>query len=774
MKEFLLKFQSNNTVRIILVAGLVLILTYLLPTVTTIDYDYQIGSIWIDQDVIASFAFPVYRDIESYEPERQLAMKNTIRSFDRVDTVTRIVLSNAKILFTYIRKVCDKEIDFRNTPVSPDYARFIHDSLRNAIIPTFSSLPIDAADWLRLISIRDNKKNKKYTGISLADLQGFIEQQALSILKIGYLDKLKSDFTKSTLAIQEGKQERIRSIAQFIDWNDVDSLIKEQFIAAHPGQDSLVKTVEKIFLFLLKPNIIFNQERTQIAIDWNVDHVPRTSGIVKENERIISKHDRVTPEIKAKLDSYRKAKIERSGHINVVLVTIGKAGLIILILFILAVYLYQFRKKIFYDNARLLAISILIILEGLLTHLTFSLNTSIPIQYFIVVPTASMLLTIMFDSRVGLNGTVVIALLVGAIRGNDYSIMLASLAAGAISVYTVRDIKNRIQIFRSLAFIFLAYAFTIVILGLQRYADSSIIVHELLFAFGNSILSPVFTYGLLVFFERVFGITTDLTLLELSDFNHPLLRNLSTQAPGTFHHSIVMGTLAEAAAKAIGANPTLARVGAYYHDIGKIAEAEFFVENQLGTANVHEGLDPKESSKHIINHVLYGIDIGNQYNLPQRIIDFIPAHHGKGIVSYFYEKEKRKNPDTDVDDFTYPGPRPQTKETGIVMLVDTIEAAARALEDPTIEQIDKLIKEIMKKRLDSGDLDECDLTMRDLNEIEKCFLGILAGIHHSRIKYPSQEEEEEARKNAERTAKLLRLPSTIEMLARRMKKIDAS
>ena len=259
----------------------------------------------------------------------------------------------------------------------------------------------------------------------------------------------------------------------------------------------------------------------------------------------------------------------------------------------------------------------------------------------------------------------------------------------------------------------------------------------------NAVMSPVIAFGLLIFYEKVFKITTDLTLLELSDFNHPLLKELSSKAPGTFHHSIIMGNLSEAAAEAIGANQILARVGCYYHDIGKIMKPQYFIENQLDEYNKHNELNPTVSTKIIIAHVTDGIALAKKYKLPQEIIDFIPMHHGTTLVSYFYDKAKKSTKE-ELSDYIYryPGPKPQTKETGIVMLADAIEASTRAIEDPTPQKLESKIREVIKVRFMEGEFDECDLTLRDLTHIKDSFMKVLIGIHHHRIKYPDKNQLE--------------------------------
>jgi putative nucleotidyltransferase with HDIG domain len=385
-------------------------------------------------------------------------------------------------------------------------------------------------------------------------------------------------------------------------------------------------------------------------------------------------------------------------------------------------------------------------MEGLFAYLARELDVNAPIEYLIFVPAASMLLTIIFDSRVGFYGTVIIAFLTAGIRGNDYTIALASLVAGALSVYTVRDVKNRTQIFRSLGFIALGYTIAILAIGMERFAPVHVILEQLTFGVTNAIISPVLTYGLLIFFERVFKVTTDLTLMELSHFNHPLLRQLSEQAPGTYHHSMTMASLAEAAALAVKANEVLARVGAYFHDVGKVVKPTYFVENQKGSRNKHDKLAPRMSSLIISAHVKDGIALAREHNLPEEVIDFIPMHHGTTRIEYFYNKAlhlaQGSEDETKVDeikdqDYRYPGPKPQTKETGILMLADGIEASARTLDDPSPQKLEALIDDFIRRRFGEGELDECPLTLKDLTKIKAAFLSVLVGIYHTRVKYPA-------------------------------------
>ncbi len=764
------ELKSGTTSRVLL--GLVLVVTISLffPSGLEHQYEYREGDIWIDEDLIAPFAFSIYRDPELVEKERQEAASSTPMSFDREQGLSDRIADTLVLILTRIERISRGELSALGRRQRAAAFPRIADSLSR--ITTKSAVPVlSGAQWKLWLTLLDGRVSAQ----QMQEARGVLAAVTRAIYSKGVLDREKRNFRQPVLALRIDSTTEIRTpVREFLDRADVSAAFRAQLSESFPKDTVFVQALVGFATKMTPPNIVYNNEQTQFAIQAAVNNVLRTDGIVKENERIVSRHERVTPEIKRKLDSYMRTKSERSGDVNEVLQFLGKAGHTIAILFLPVIYISLFRKRIMNNNSRLLLIGVIILLISVLSHLTYTLPLKGPVQYLIVVPTAAMLLTVIFDSRVAFYTTTSISFLVGALRGNEYSIIIASILAGSLAIYTVRDIKNRTQIFRSLTYIFLGYAFAILVNGAQRGVSFGDIGVEMAFAFANAVLSPVFTFGLLIFFERVFRITTDLTLLELTDFNHPLLRDLSARAPGTFHHSIVMGTLAEAAATSIGANATLARVGAYYHDIGKMLEPEYFVENQIGAQNLHDRLEPRDSARRIINHVLRGIELAREHRLPDRVIDFIPAHHGTTLVSYFYEKEKsRGEGEVRREDFQYRGPRPSNKETAIVMLADTIEAAARTIEEPTVEKIRDLIDRIVAKRLTEGELDDCDLTFRELTVVKKSFLNILTGIHHSRIKYPSEEDAKAAQKIAERTSKLLNLPPTAAALQERLKKLDS-
>ena len=386
-------------------------------------------------------------------------------------------------------------------------------------------------------------------------------------------------------------------------------------------------------------------------------------------------------------------------------------------------------------------IALVIVLVSLITFLVHRLDVS---EYLVPSALGVMLLATLFDTRVGFAGTAVMSILVGALWGNEFNLMAVSFFTGIVGVLTIKRVRDRRQLVQAIFSLGGAYVFAITFMGFLRLLPFREIVKLWPYGALNGIFTPIVAYGLLPLVESVFDITTDFSLLELSNLNHPLLKRLSVQAPGTYHHSVIVGNLSEAAAQAVGANSLLARVGSYYHDIGKIEKSEYFVENQVRGENPHEKLTPRMSALILMNHVKRGLEIAEAYKLPEAIKDIVLQHQGTTRMNFFYRKavEKKGSEETSDVDYRYPGPRPQSKEAAIVMLADAVEAATRALKEPTHSRLKGVIEDLVDERFKEGQLDESPLTLRDLERIKEAFLAILAGTFHTRVEYPEEEDSQ--------------------------------
>jgi hypothetical protein len=717
-----LNFRKSFRIKILLGLSTIIAIAFMFPKGESIESEVAVGSIWIYDDLIAPFIFPVIKDESVYKEELRNAEKSVFPVYLNERRSSGLIVDSLNSYNGFLIRIIDEIIN-SDTSIAVNPTFLSSDSFNEFLRLRRSEI--------NLLQIRESNLKTLFNKT----------QEILDVISgKGILNEIPR---KDSIAVREGNVDRIESVKEFLSVEQAREEVGKEINKT--GYSTKIKDalIEYAVHFVF-PNLIYSPVQTAEEIEQAKNNVSRYAGIVNENERIIAKHDRVTKEAKLKIDSYKIAKGEKIGDEGYLIQIAGNFLHIASLVTLLIIYLFLFRKKIFYDNKKILLITIHFLFVALITYLINLITVKAPIQYFIFIPAASMLLTIVFDSRVGFYSTVIMVLIAGALRGNDYTFTVINLFAGALAVYTVRDIKNRSQIFRSFLYILIGYVVTVLGFSFERFTPWGNILIELAFAGSNALISPVLTYGLLIFFERLFGITTDLTLLELSNFDKPLLKDISRKAPGTFNHSMTLGTLGETAAEKIGANPLLTRVGAYYHDIGKTLMPQNFVENQLNNKNIHEDLSPEQSVKLIVQHVNEGIKLAEEHNLPKEIIDFIPMHHGTTTMSYFYDKAKKLYGDekVNISDYRYPGPRPNTKETAIIMLADGCESAVRSIDDPDAAKVENVIDNIIKARIADGQLDESPITFNDIKKIREAFISILLGQHHKRIKYPKQEEIE--------------------------------
>ncbi len=716
--------KESIRLKILLFIFTIVILVLLFPHGESLDANVSVGSIWTKEDLIAPMSFEILKDPQQYELERQNAAKKVYPVFKRIDSVS---VSSIKSFKSYL------------------------DSLKRAIRLSESSevdlkrfhLKSRALEKLSEVKKREtlivNKGRLKFN-----DIQSAAVNALSSLYQNGITDLSFAQIKRDTISIVEGKVQRAVPLNKLFDLEKAKKRLRINIEKQLQGDISIDSIAYDLSVRFLYPNIVYSKRLTDRERKLAVSKVSRNIGIVNENERIVGKHDRITPEIKLKIDSYKIARGEQTSTVDVILQYLGKTLHVVLVLFLFGLYLYLSRKKIYNDNLNLLMIAIIILFTSSLAYFVQFINADAPVNYLVLVPMGAMLLAILFDSRVAFFGTVTIAFLVGGILGNDYIQTLTHTFAGALAAYTVRDVRNRNQIFRSFFFILIGYLTGIFAFGFERFHSIYNILMESSFAATNALLSPVLTFAFIFFFEKFFHVCTDLTFLELSDFNNPLLRELSVKAPGTFNHSLVIGTMVEDASTLIEANPLLARVGAYYHDIGKTYYPEAFVENQFDDVNIHDKLPPEESVKIITRHVTKGIEFAEEFGLPRQIIDFIPMHHGTLIVGYFYEKAKELYGEDKVneEDYRYKGPKPNTKETALLMLADACESAVRAMNEIEPKKVENLVSNLIEYRLRDGQLDNSELTFKDIKVIKDTFVKVLLNQHHKRIRYPNQDEIE--------------------------------
>lgn len=721
------KIKTSVRIRLLILLLSIALIVMMFPRGESLESEVSVGSIWIQDDLISSQTFEILKDPEVYKKEVESAANNVNPIFILDKTVAQEQLDS---LASYNEKLVGI-LDESQAASSPQ--------LDN---PTF----LTDDGYKKFLNLRRQENIiGNETRLNIQNVFKVSRQIVDRVYQRGLLNRSFDQITKDTVTLRDGKFEKEVPKRIYFDGDAVKNFI-ELFVRNNlNATPELQNAVKEYSYHFIMPNVIYSEKLTSEAIERAKNRIPRNIGIVNENERIIAKHDRVTEEKKLKIDSYRIAKGETIGFWGVFTQNVGKFLHVVIILALFSIYIYLFRKRIYHDNVKVLLLAIVILLISVLAYVIQQIEVQVPIEYLILVPAGSMLLTIIFDSRIGFYGTVVMALIAGGLRGNDYVFAVMNIVAGGLAAYTVRDIKNRSQIFRSFLFILIGYVVSIFAFGLERFSPIDKILIDSGFAATNALISPVLTYGLIIFFERIFRITTDLTLLEMTDFNSPLLKEIAAKAPGTFTHSMTIGSLVETAAQEINANPILARVGAYYHDIGKTVDPDSFVENQADNVNVHEKLNPQKSAQVIIDHVNKGIELAREHKLPHEIINFIPMHHGTQVVQFFYEKAKKELGEENVnkDDFRYPGPKPDTKETALVMLADACESTIRSMREGNPKKIENVINNLVKMRLEDGQLDEAPITMSDINKIKKSFLSILVGQHHKRIRYPKQEEMEE-------------------------------
>jgi len=490
------------------------------------------------------------------------------------------------------------------------------------------------------------------------------------------------------------------------------------------------------------PNISFDAARTQQNQILARDAVEQSIGRVLKGEKIVGAHERITPDVLRKLESYefwRPQKLAHQALRERLQSLAGRLMLLALLLIGLTLYLVAYQRAIIREFSDILLLSLTFI--GFLLLGTLVLKWLQLSSYLIPIGGYAVMIALLYNERLALVLSGFLTMTIGLLTDQGLTFLVVICSGAVAAILSVHQLRDRRQIYRLLLYVPLIHLASLGAMGMVTGLAFEEMLADMLLLVANPFIAAGFALFAVPLSESIFGKCTNLTLLELLDLNRPLLRRLMLEAPGTYHHSLMVGTLAEAGASAIAANPLMARVQGYYHDIGKIKKPEYFIENQMaGRKNPHDKLSPTMSRLILESHVRDGLKLAKENQLPKVVSDAIAQHHGTGVMSYFFHRAKSKNPQTSETEYRYPGPRPRSRELAIVLLSDQIDAASRSLEDPTPSRLRGLIKQLLENRALEGELDESQLTLKDLAALRGAFIPILTALFHGRISYPKTEQ----------------------------------
>ncbi len=724
----------------------------------------SVGDRWQKETLVAESPFPLYKSDDSLRAERKRMRETVEPVFYSLPAARQETREAADSIIISMERVFDVYTDYRigiirdrrttaDDPAGPRMSEStIEDSLESSRLRLEVPVLLNDSIWdllgqdyvQRSPEIRTEATLISDTPPLFEVIMNAIANRSQRLQLQGVLDIPADSVYTSHLIVRDTLDNTFerRPVTGVIDQNEAGDRIRVWLEEMVFERDSIVtpESVIPLIQAVLRPSLTYQSGPTEQRRREAEAQILPVRGMVNQGEEIVRNGELITPEIKQKLDSLER---ERGGgipaHPSSRLQLMGQVLFALIVISIFALFLRSARQSIFADNKSVILLSVLyagtVIAFGTVIRIA-------PAEFMYAVPVVivSVLLTVIFDSRLALWGTLILALIGGFLLNSDFTYTLTTLVGGAVAIVSARDLRNRGQLFLTAAYAFGGYALALSTIWLHEGNTLSQLQEQLLFAGVGSFLL-VTAYPFLWVLERVFGVATDLRLLELSDTNHPLLRELMKNAPGTCNHSVQVSSLAGSVADEIGANTLLTRVGALYHDVGKLSAPEYFIENQTGEFNPHDKLPPAESAQIIISHVTRGLELGERYRLPARVLHLIASHHGTTRTEYFFQKAVEES-EADgsalgEDSFTYPGPKPGSKEAGILMLTDTVEATSRTMQEVTEEKLRDMVSHLIASKVEEGQLDDTGLTFRDIACIKKVLIEQLLAIHHTRVSYPA-------------------------------------
>ncbi len=710
MKQLLelLKQYYNGIIKALIFFGAILIIVYLFPGESKFKYEFSKGKPWMHEDLIAEYNFPIYKTDAELSTERDSILKEH-KPYFRLDTNT-FHKQNERFIASFNQKWNEYLLD------EYDLAEPLNDlfSKKRKLITEKEDYLDFGQDLLKFVYSKGI--------VEVTDVLDQVDNENLSIVIM--IGNMARDYSYSEVFTQKSAYEYVLTSLEDHKWID------EVEVSA-----SFLKALN--LNTFIEFNLFYDIETSNNEKQSLIDGISLTLGMVQRGERIISRGEVVSQNKFRVLESLKREYETRSGSTgNFFLIVVGQFLLVAVSLIMLFLFLYNFRREVFNNNLHTFFIVLLIVLFEIIIFLT--MKTGIISFYFIPVVILPIIIRVFFDSRLALFIYFVLLMLAGFQAPNSFEFIFLSFNAGVVAIFSITNIYKRRILF--LTSFLVASTYSVLYLGFVIIQESDLHniewINFIWFA-GNGFLI-LLSYPLIYIFEKIFGFLSDATLMELSDTNQSLLRDLADKAPGTFQHSLQVGNLAEDAIRTIGGNPLLVRTAALYHDIGKIEDPLFFIENQSTGYNPHDNLSFEESASKIIGHVEMGIQIAHKENLPSQLLDFIRTHHGTTKVQYFYRSYLKTYPDELVDDemFSYPGPKPFSKEMAILMMADSVEAASRSIKKIDHDNIKELVDKIIDSQLFEGQLNDSPITLVEINEVKQIFRKRLANIYHVRIEYP--------------------------------------
>ncbi len=679
--------------------SLVLIINFF-PKQGKFKYEFVKGKPWMHETLIAPFDFPILKSVDELRQERIIVEESHIPIFNY----------NSEV---YTQKATDFILDFEKK-------------------------------WSENRKI---KRDDKFTFFNLSKQRKIDNKTRKFTLANFGLDRLKIIYQKGViqltdefswrdddfklLVLRDGLAEK-STINDFYTLNDAANYLNIISDLSDEEYNFLVP----LLISSLDHNIIYNEVESSKLLESNLNDIMEHKDLIQKGQIIISKGELINDINYQELYSCKKEYENKSwSQSSFAIVAIGQFLLVFIALLILFMFIRQFRYELLNSTTKItLILSQIVMMVAIASYV---IKWDVQFIYLVPFCILPIILKAFFDTRIALFSHLITVLIIGFIVPNSFEFVFLQLIAGIVSILTVLKMYKRSQLFMSVAKIIAVYLLMYISLSMmQEGSFQSINLMNFLYFAGSGALT-LFSYPLIFAFEKVFSLVSDISLLELSDTNSPLLRMLSEDAPGTFQHSLQVANLAEQGIIEIGGNALLTRAGAIYHDIGKLKNPMYFIENQGSNLNPHDDLSFEESASVIINHVIHGIELAKQYNLPDELIDFIRTHHGTTTVQYFYKQflTSYPNQEIDVDDFTYPGPVPFSKETAVLMMADSVEAATRSIKQPNPESIDEMVEQVINKQIDDNQFINADITLKEINTIKKLFKKKLCDIYHSRVEY---------------------------------------